>query len=313
MLLEIRHLRLIAAIVDAGGVTRASDRLYLTQSALSHQLRELETQLGTRLFLRVGRQMVLTLAGERVLAVARSVLRELHAAEADVVSENGTRPRGLLRLATQCYPCYHWLPVVIAEFRQHSPGVEIRVVPEVTRCPMPALLVGELDLAIVTHPPGEKPEGASKKVELSPLFEDEMVAVVSPSHPLSGREYLRPSDLAGEHLLLYNAPAGQSTLLEDVLRSAAVRPASTSRIEFTDAIIALVKAGLGVSVLPRWALISPMRDGSVVPIRVTPKGLYRQWTAAHRVGGDADGYLRGFIDHLVRAFVTRNDSRDRMP
>src|SRR5215510_4912718 len=108
-MLEIRHLRLVAAIAEEGGVTRAGNRLHLTQSALSHQLRDVEDRLGSALFERVGKRMILTDAGERLLRTARVVLDEIHQAEHDIRRASSGR-QGVLRIATQCYTNYHWLP-----------------------------------------------------------------------------------------------------------------------------------------------------------------------------------------------------------
>src|SRR5262249_58386983 len=107
--LEIRHLRLLAAVAQTGSVTEAGKRLHVTQSALSHQLRDAEEKLGAALFLRLGKKMVLTPAGEKLLVSARRVLEELGNTEAQIEGLNGGT-KGVIRLSTECYTCYHWLP-----------------------------------------------------------------------------------------------------------------------------------------------------------------------------------------------------------
>src|SRR5579863_458291 len=104
MELEIRHLQLIAAVADVGSLTRAGDRLHLTQSALSHQLRDIESRLGAALFLRVGKRLVLTPAGERLLESAKDVLERLQQTEQDIRRMTHERA-GLLRITTECYTC----------------------------------------------------------------------------------------------------------------------------------------------------------------------------------------------------------------
>src|SRR3954467_7963445 len=113
--LEIRHLRLVAAVADVGSLTRAGDQLHLTQSALSHQLRDIESRLGTALFLRIGKRLVLTPAGERLLAAATDVLERLEAAERDIRGLARDRVHRL-RITTECYTCYHWLPPVLLRY-----------------------------------------------------------------------------------------------------------------------------------------------------------------------------------------------------
>src|SRR5262245_19557925 len=111
--LDLRHLRLVAAVAESGGQTRAARRLNLTQSALSHQLRELESRIGAPLFIRASRRMVLTATGERILGTARRVLHEVEALERDLVAESASGGAGVVRLATECYTVYHWLPGVV--------------------------------------------------------------------------------------------------------------------------------------------------------------------------------------------------------
>src|SRR3954462_5705608 len=107
-MLEVRHLQLVAAIVDEGNLTRAGERLHLTQSALSHQLLDIEERIGTPLFHRMGRRMTLTDAGQRVLTSARQILVELAQTEQDLQLYAANR-RGAIRLTTECYTVYHWL------------------------------------------------------------------------------------------------------------------------------------------------------------------------------------------------------------
>jgi len=115
--LEVRHLRLVAAVAAVGSLTRAGDRLHLTQSALSHQLRDIESRLGTALFLRIGKRLVLTPAGQRLLASATDVLGRLEEAERDI-REMGRDRAGTLRITTECYTCYHWLPALLLRYRR---------------------------------------------------------------------------------------------------------------------------------------------------------------------------------------------------
>mgnify|MGYP003693573305 CR=1 FL=1 len=118
--LEVRHLRLMQTVASLGSLTAAADRLNLTQSALSHQLRDIEDRLGTPLFLRRNRRMVATPAGQRVLDSATTILTELERTEVAVRALAKNR-QGLLRVATECYTCYHWLPHVLKDFRPEVP------------------------------------------------------------------------------------------------------------------------------------------------------------------------------------------------
>src|SRR5262249_33239450 len=132
--LEIRHLRLLTAVAEEESVTAAGRRLHLTQSALSHQLRDAEQKLGTPLFLRLGKRMALTAAGKKLVDAARRILSDLHNAEAEVLEMN-SGAHGVIRLSTECYTCYHWLPPVMASFHTRFPKVEVCIDMDATHHP----------------------------------------------------------------------------------------------------------------------------------------------------------------------------------
>ena len=273
-ILEVRHLALVTEIAGTGSVTRAAERLHLTQSALSHQLREIESRLTTPLFLRLGRRMVLTPAGERVLASARRVLDELARAEDDLrlMSAPGT---GVLRLCTQCNTGYHWLPPLLETFQRTYPGVEVQIVVAATDRPVEALLEGQIDLAFLTDRIDD-----DARLVVRPVFKDELVAVVPPSHPFARRAFIEPAELGGTHLVLYNHDRRSSDVFRYVLTPAGVEPARVSRVPLTEAILELVKAGQGIGVMARWAIEPAIRSGAVRAVRIGRRGVFRAWRAA---------------------------------
>src|SRR5688500_1801460 len=129
--LEVRHLRLVVAIVEEGSLTRAGERLNLTQSALSHQLRQIEDSLGVSLFTRAKKRLVLTDAGEELTARARRILTEIADLESDLRQRASGR-RGKLRIATQCYTCYEWLPPLLKRFYRSHPNIDVEIVADAT-------------------------------------------------------------------------------------------------------------------------------------------------------------------------------------
>src|SRR5687767_9404388 len=290
--LDLRHLRLVAAVAESGGQTRAARRLNLTQSALSHQLRELEGRIGTPIFIRASRRMILTAVGERILATARRVLHEVETLENDLVSTEATGGAGVVRLATECYTCYHWLPGVVTAFRQEWPRVDVRIVAEVTADPVRALLDGALDLAIVAGDVDERRLGCTS------LFQDEHVVVVAPNHPFVGKAFVAAEELRNEHLILYTIHSRDNSVLREVLRPAGVEPRQLTRVQLTEAIVELVKAGLGVSVLARWAVAPHLRDGSLVGIPLTKRGFHRRWWAVTRLHETAPVYQQSLLELL---------------
>jgi LysR family transcriptional regulator for metE and metH len=290
--IEVRHLRLVATVAREGGITKAATRLHLTQSALSHQLRDIEERLGTPLFLRLNKRMLLTQAGERLLVSAPVVLDELKRAEEDI-RQIALHREGILRISTECYTCYHWLPAVLKPFGQAFPRVEVRIVAEATRRTLEALLDGRIDLAITST------VTRNRKLAFKPLFRDEVVVVLSPDHPLASRPYFSAKDFSDEHLIAYSIPKEEMSLYQKVLTPAGVAPKQVSRVELTEAIIEMVKAGLGVSAMARWAVAPHVEAGTLRALPLTARGFHRQWSAAMIRQKSTPPYLTKFIELLA--------------
>ena len=289
--LEIRHLRLLAAIAATGSVTEAGKRLHLTQSALSHQLRDAEEKLGTALFLRLGKRMVLTPAGEKLLISAEKVLEELKTAESQIVGLNGGT-RGIIRISTECYTCYHWLPPVLKKFHARFPKVEVSIDAEYTHRPIEALLDGKLDVAILNCTPPPR----NSSLRLMPMFEDELVLVLAPKHPLAAKAQISPKELATETVLIY-PPREESTFLL-ALRKAGVEPERIMEIQLTEGIIELAAAGTGVGFLARWAVAPYAETGKVILRPLTSRGFRRVWHAATLRNQPTPAYVTEFLDVL---------------
>jgi LysR family transcriptional regulator for metE and metH len=155
-------------------------------------------------------------------------------------------------------------------------------------------LTGAIDLAIV-HRPVRAP-----RLVLRPLFRDEMVVVMTPAHRLARRSFIAPADLAPEHLILYSIPREANLVFREVLIPAGISPARVTHIQLTEAIVEMVKAGLGLSVLPRWAVVPQVESGELLARPLTRAGRYRQWSAAYRAKPSAPPYLLAFVDLLAR-------------
>jgi len=287
--LEIRHLKLLSAVAESGSVTEAGKRLYLTQSALSHQLRDAEQKLGTSLFLRLGKKMVLTPAGEKLLTAAHSVLDELGKAESQVAGLNGGT-RGIIRLSTQCYTCYHWLAPLLKKFHHKYRGIDLSIDVEATADPAEALLAGRLDVAIMCDPPPRR----SKSLLVKPMFEDELVLVMSPTHRLTAANEVHTRDLAGEIVLCY-PPREDSTLVNKIMRPAGVQPERIVEVPLTEAIIEMAAAGVGIGLLARWAVTPHVDLGRIAVRRLVNREVRRQWHAVTLRNQTAAPHLDEFL------------------
>ena len=291
MELEIRHLKLVRAVTSAGSLTGAGSLLNLTQSALSHQLRDIESRLGTPLFLRVGKRMMLTPAGERLLRSADEVLEAIARTE-DAIRRLSGADRGVLRLSTQCYTCYHWLPSLLADYKRDYPKVDVKVLLDVTRKTLDALRAGNLDVAIIYDPQ------QAEDISVHPLFMDEMVLITPRDHPLGRKAHVVPEDFATERLILHSDPA-DSYFMRRFLQPAGVTPREVWQVQLTEAVIGMVKGGLGVSVLADWALTPYKRERGIRQVKLSRRGFTRQWSAVTINSGREPKYVRAFVEMLT--------------
>jgi len=297
--IDTRDFQMVAAIAASGSVTRAAGELHRTQSAVSHQLRGIEARLGTPLFLRLGKRMVVTAAGERVLVTARRVLEDIRATEEDV-RRLGAREAGVLRVCAQCNTGYHWLPPLVDVFRRRHPEIEVTLAVECTLRPVEALLEGKLDIGIVTQ------SIRHDHLRVRPLFADEHAAIVAPDHPFAKRAFVGPEDLVSERLLLYSSSPDDSFTIQNILRPAGVMPQRVSFVMLTEAILEMVKARLGISVMQTWAIEPALRAGDVRAIPITAAGIHRQWRAATLKAAGSLAHVDAFIDLLAsRALPAR--------
>jgi LysR family transcriptional regulator for metE and metH len=295
MELEIRHLKLVVAVAEHGTLTRAGDVLHLSQSALSHQLRDLEDRVGKPLFTRTARRMATTPAGDRLLKAARAVLATLDDTAGALGSDQLASPIPL-RIATECNTCYSWLPAVLPAFRERFPHVEIRLeLPTANRL-LSALAEDQLDLAIMSSPVRDR------RVVAKPLFEDELLVAVHPNHRFTRCSHVSIGELRNETLILYSS-VEHSTVIRRVMLANGVFPKATiTHVQLTEAIVELVKAGVGIAILAKWSLKPHLDSGSVRGIRITPRGFHRHWQAVvprRLVGADyIDEFCRLLAAHV---------------
>lgn len=274
--LEVKHLHLVRAIAEQGGPTRAGSVLHLSQSAVSHQLADLERRLGVELFVRERRRLHLTEAGRRIVELGRKVLPEFTRTERDVRGSGQRRQR--IRIATECFSGYHWLPLVLPQLRREFPHVDLDIDVEAMRRPVAALLRGRLDLAIISTRVNEE------SLRIEPLFDDEWVVIMAPSHPLCARDYVRVRDLSGETVLAHHPSKQDAQRFGSLLDNESAAPPEFTVVPLTEALVSLVRAELGVGLVSRWAIAPHERSGQVEVRRFTKKGLRERWAAAYRKG-----------------------------
>lgn len=274
-MIELRHLKTLSALRDAGSLVEAAERVHLTQSALSHQIKDLEDRLNCSLFIRKTKPICFTAAGQRLLALADDVLPMIRNTERDIARLAGGEA-GRLNISIDCHSCFDWLMPTIDHFRQHWPEVEMDLSSGFTFQPLPALARGDLDLVITSDP--EERTG----ITYFPLFSYESLLAVGKRHSLANKKVVHAEDLAQETVITYPVEQQRLDLFTRFLDPAGVEPAAIRTAELTLMILQLVASGRGVAALPNWALHEYLERDYVVAKSLGDKGVWCTLYAAIR-------------------------------
>ncbi|MDF1724946.1 MAG: LysR substrate-binding domain-containing protein [Alcanivorax sp.] len=286
-MLEVRHLTTLLAIEEAGSLMEAAERLHVTQSALSHQLKDLEGRLGAALLVRRTRPVRFTTAGLRVLALAREVLPRVQQTEREL-KRLAAGQTGRLHIAIECHSCFQWLMPALDAFREHWPEVEMDLSAAFSFAPLPALVRGDLDMVITSDPV------ENEAVKYLPLFRYELVLAVSRQSPLAASKWIEPEDIADQTLITYPVERERLDVFTAFLNPANAEPATIRTAELTPMTAQLVAAGRGVAALPNWALTEYTEHDLLKTVRLGEKGVWRTLYAAVRVEDDHTPYMQEF-------------------
>ncbi|MGB7261893.1 MAG: LysR family transcriptional regulator [Albidovulum sp.] len=288
MHLELRHLRTVKAIHEAGGLARAAEALNITQSALSHQVKGLEDQVGMELFVRRAKPLKLSAAGMRMLRAAERILPEV-AALADEFRALKSGKIGRLHIAIECHACFDWLFPVLEQFRRAWPDVDVDIRPGLAFDALTALGREEVDLVISSDPE------TLADVVFSPLFDYAPTFVAARTNPLAQKPFVEAEDFRDQVLITYPVDRTRLDIFSELLTPAKVEPASLRQVELTAVILMLVASDRGVSVLPDWVLSDIKFRPDYVTLPVTAKGLTKRIYAATRTDDATRPYMAHFL------------------
>lgn len=283
------HLAIVREVDRQGSLTAAARVLCLTQSALSHTMRKLEQQLETEIWLREGRSLRLTQAGQYLLAVANRVLPQLALAE-ERIGQYAQGERGALRIGMECHPCYQWLLKIVSPYLAAWPDVDVDVKQKFQFGGIGALFGYEIDL-LVTPDPLLKPG-----LHFEPVFDYEQVLLVGTAHRLAGVAYAKPADLADEVLITYPVAIDRLDIYTQFLMPAGIMPRRHKTIETTDIMVQMVASERGVAALPRWLAAEYAERMPVTAVRLGKQGIAKQIFLGAREGELRIDYLRAFIE-----------------
>jgi LysR family transcriptional regulator, regulator for metE and metH len=286
--LERSHLELLREVELRGSMTAAARSMNLTQSALSHTVRKLEEQIGTRIWEREGRSLRLTTAGQYLLGVAQRLVPQLEHAE-HVLGQIARGERGTLRIGMECHPCYQWLLGVVERYLRQLPDVDLDVKQRFQFGGIGALFAHEIDMLVTPDPLRRK------GLRFEPVFDYEQVLVVGKDHAFARRKYIAPHELESQTLITYPVEIERLDVYSQFLLPAGCVPKRQKTIETTDIMLQMVASGRGVAALPKWLVAQYRRELAIVPVRLGRHGIAKQIFLGVRVADVDIDYVAAFM------------------
>jgi DNA-binding transcriptional LysR family regulator len=255
---EIRQLRAFVAIAESGTFTAGALRVHVTQAAISMQIRQLETEIGAKVFVRAPRHVILTEAGEQLLRRARHILRE-HDAALDEIAELAGAERGRLRIGSaSAMVLTEQLPSILKELRKQHPAADISVTSGTSEVLVDQILAGEVDVAFVSLPVDVR------GIKTERLSEDQLVAIASPQHKLAKQKTISAYTLAGERLILGERGGNTRRLIDQFFAQAGVSLRVAMELSRQQAIKRMVEEDMGVGIVPLQSVKEEVERGRLI-------------------------------------------------
>lgn len=292
--MEIKYLRLIKTIAEEGNIVNSSAKLFLTQSALSHQLILLEQRLGFKVFHRTRNKWKLTPEGEELYQLANEVLETIDKRLKSIQSiRDGSK--GKVRICTECSNFYQGLPTFIQKMGYLYPEMEIEW-NEVTDASFEKLRNNEADVAIVTAKPTES------DLLVVPIYESEVMAIMNDEHPLAQQDWIDAKDFEDHHLIIQSFPLSTVTVYQQFLQPNNIMPKKVSAGIYTEICLEMIAANMGVMCMPKWVLNPFILPKNIVFKRIGKNGLVRQRYLVYRKVDESKKYIEDFVLNFEQEF-----------
>lgn len=296
--MEIKYLKLVKTIAEEGNIANSSEKLFLTQSALSHQLRELEDQLGFKVFVRKRGNWDLTDEGCELHQLANEVLGVIESG-VQKIKNLRDQSQGTIRLSMECYSFYQGISSFLQRMGILYPNIRIDLALEATHQPVSKLLSHDIDAAVVTNQP------RTDDLEAIKVFEDEVYALVHEEHAYANREFLHPEDFRTEHLIIHSYPMDTVSVHAHFLKEQKVVPKKITAIPLTEVSLDMVGANQGIMCLPSWSL-KPFRLPENIRLKpLGSQGLKREHFLILRSADLHRKYMTDFVANFTESFLER--------
>lgn len=293
--MELKYLRLIKTIEEEGSIANSSERLFLTQSALSHQLRGLEDRLGFKVFHRKRNQWELTKEGSELYKLANKIFSSIDESFSAIkhIKEGS---KGRIQLKAQCQSFFHSIPSFIQKMGVLYPEIEIDVAISGKQQAISQVLADEIDIAIVTT----KPE--AEELSSIPVFKDEIFAIMHQEHPLNALDFLEASHFASIHLLINSFPIETVAVYDHFLKPNKINPKKITAIPFTEITLTMISANMGIMCVPKWQLNSFKLSKELAFKRIGKNGLKRTHYLVVKKKQRSKKFIHDFISNFEEEF-----------
>jgi len=299
--MDLRQLEIVRAIAETGSFTGAGARLNVSQSAISRQILLLEEEFRERLFVRLGRRVQITAAGEVLLQLSHRVFSDIRDTSASITD----RLSGPLNLVGGMTVCLYVFPLLLKEFRQHHPHVDIKVATGGTQRLLRRLRTRRADLALLTLPVDDP---AFTSV---PVLREELMLVMPAGHPLAGKESVGVEALVGQPFVIFEQGSNTRRTLDEFFVREQIKPNIVTETENIEIIKSMVASGLGISIVPFQSVERETRGGSLKVARIRAQQLVRETGWVYRAGERAPRVVQEMMATLTRIVPQLQLSVDR--
>jgi LysR family transcriptional regulator for metE and metH len=283
-MLEISHLKLVKALQEFGTVSQAAESLYISQSALSHQIKKLEDLLQDTIFVRHSDPIKLTTQGRKLLDFADTILPKVAMFEQELLHIESRR----LQIAIECHVCFDWLMPTLDAYHIKQPKVDFDLSLAFSFEPMTALKNYDVDMVITSDP------RMDTNFAYFPLFEYQMFMVMAKEHTLADTQYLQPKDLQNQVLLTYPVEHSRLDIFNYFLTPAKIMPHKIRKVELPLMITRLIMNNQGVATMPSWSLTASQKSQLCLK-PLGENGLWRTLFVAVRENDKHLAHLQDFI------------------
>jgi DNA-binding transcriptional LysR family regulator len=302
---EIRQIRAFVAIAESGTFTAGAQRVHVTQAAISMQIRQLESEIGAKVFVRAPRHVILTEAGEHLLRRARQILRE-HDAALDEIAEIAGAERGRLRIGSaSAMVLTDQLPAILKELRKQHPAAEISVTSGTSEALVDQILAGELDIAFVSLPVDVR------GIQTERLNDDQLVAIASPIHKLAKQKTISAYTLAGERLILGERGGNTRRLIDQFFAQAGVTIRVAMELSRQQAIKRMVEEDMGVGIVPLQSVKDEVDKGKLVRWWIEGAQINWELGIAQLSGGYESPIMQKFVSLAHQVFMSSGNGEGK--